>query len=80
MGFSTGYEMESIREIFKIGRGLPAATQWPHQKPQTLRRGRGLPLFKVTLYGSLAATGRGHMTDVAVRDQLGEVNRNHMAA
>ncbi len=24
--------------------------------------------FSVTLYGSLAATGRGHMTDVAIQD------------
>ena len=26
--------------------------------------------FAVTLYGSLAATGKGHMTDVAVMDVL----------
>ena len=26
--------------------------------------------FKVTLYGSLAATGKGHMTDVAIIDTL----------
>ena len=26
--------------------------------------------FEVTLYGSLAATGKGHMTDVAIIDVL----------
>ena len=26
--------------------------------------------FDVTLYGSLAATGKGHMTDVAILDAL----------
>ena len=33
-------------------------------------RNNGVSLFVVTLYGSLAATGRGHMTDVAIRDVL----------
>ena len=26
--------------------------------------------FEVTLYGSLAATGRGHLTDVAIEETL----------
>jgi len=26
--------------------------------------------FEVTLYGSLAATGKGHMTDVAIKEML----------
>ena len=29
--------------------------------------------FKVVLYGSLAATGKGHMTDVAIKDVLEKV-------
>jgi len=29
--------------------------------------------FQVTLYGSLAATGKGHMTDVAIKDELKQV-------
>ena len=28
--------------------------------------------FEVTLYGSLAATGKGHMTDQAILEVLGE--------
>ncbi len=29
--------------------------------------------FEVTLYGSLAATGKGHLTDVAITDVLGKI-------
>jgi len=29
--------------------------------------------FEVTLYGSLAATGKGHMTDVAIIDILSKI-------
>lgn len=29
--------------------------------------------FRVTLYGSLAATGKGHMTDVAIIDVLSPI-------
>lgn len=31
---------------------------------------KGVGKFEVTLYGSLAATGRGHLTDVAINDIL----------
>ena len=34
-----------------------------------LERNRGAVRFNVTLYGSLAATGKGHMTDAAVIPQ-----------
>lgn len=33
---------------------------------QFLARNPEAASFEVTLYGSLAATGRGHMTDVAI--------------
>lgn len=42
-----------------------AAEQFLAQHPDASR-------FEVTLYGSLAATGKGHMTDVAILDVLGE--------
>lgn len=66
--------MESIREIFKIGRGPSSSHTMAPSKAAEIFKKRQSPAssFKVTLYGSLAATGRGHMTDVAVRDQLGE--------
>jgi len=64
--------MESIREIYAIGRGpssshtigpLKAAEQYRARTP-------GATAYRVTLYGSLAATGRGHMTDKAVEAGL----------
>ena len=35
-----------------------------------LERNRGAVRFNVTLYGSLAATGKGHMTDAAILEVL----------
>ncbi len=37
------------------------------------RRNPEAALFRVTLYGSLAATGKGHLTDAAIRAALGPV-------
>ncbi len=42
-----------------------AATQFLARNPEAVR-------FEVTLYGSLAATGKGHMTDAAILEVLGE--------
>ncbi len=64
--------MESLRELFKIGNGPSsshtmgpkrAAEQFTFRCPQVDR-------YRVTLYGSLAATGRGHLTDRAIRSVL----------
>ena len=66
--------MESIREIYRIGQGpssshtmgpKKAATRFRDRFPQAAR-------YRVTLYGSLAATGRGHLTDQAIKAELGE--------
>ena len=64
--------MESIKEIFKQGKGPSSShTMGPrtaaiHFKEIT----DGAASYSVTLYGSLAATGRGHLTDVAIREVL----------
>jgi L-serine dehydratase len=43
----------------------------PRKAAETfLERHRDAKRFKVTLYGSLAATGKGHMTDVAILETL----------
>lgn len=64
--------MKSIREIYKIGKGPssshtmgPQAASEVYLKHHPQARG-----FHVRLYGSLAATGRGHLTDVAIKDVL----------
>lgn len=67
--------MESIKEIFRIGKGPSSSHTMGPQRAATIFLGRHPEVcrFVVTLYGSLAATGRGHMTDVAITDVLAPV-------
>jgi L-serine dehydratase len=64
--------MESIKEIYKIGYGPSSSHTMGPRKAATIFLGRnqGIEKFRVTLYGSLAATGRGHMTDLAILDAM----------
>lgn len=66
--------MITLKELYRIGHGPSsshtmgprnAATQFLNQNAEATR-------FEVTLYGSLAATGKGHMTDQAILDVLGK--------
>ena len=62
--------MESIKEIFKIGNG-PSSSHTMAPRRAALEfalRNPGAAGFSVTLYGSLAATGKGHFTDKALED------------
>ncbi|HPA57949.1 MAG TPA: serine dehydratase beta chain, partial [bacterium] len=65
--------MESIRELFKIGHGPSSShTIGPRKAAQLFLRENGnAQKFRVTLFGSLAATGKGHLTDEAIIDELG---------
>lgn len=67
--------MESIKYLYKIGFGPSsshtmgprnAAAAFAASYPDAVR-------FEVTLYGSLAATGKGHLTDRAIEDVLTQV-------
>lgn len=60
--------MHSIRYIYKIGIGPSSShTMGPKRAAEKfLALYNGVAKYKVTLYGSLAATGRGHMTDKAI--------------
>ena len=60
--------MHSLRELFRIGIGPSSShTMGPQAAAQIyLSRHPEATAFDVTLYGSLAATGKGHMTDVAI--------------
>ncbi|NOY96858.1 MAG: L-serine ammonia-lyase [Chlorobi bacterium] len=62
--------MESIREIYKIGHGPSSShTMGPKKAAEKfLSKNKGIDNFRVTLYGSLAATGKGHLTEVAIED------------
>ena len=62
--------MRSIKDIYKIGKGpssshtmgpFKAVRHYMENHPDTLS-------LHVTLYGSLAATGKGHLTDVAIEE------------
>lgn len=67
--------MKSLREIYRIGKGPSSShTMGPQKAAQLyLSKHQDARQFRVTLYGSLAATGRGHMTDVAIIDTLSPV-------
>ncbi len=60
--------MQSLRYLYRIGNGpssshtmgpIAAAVRFLRENPEA-------DAYRVTLYGSLAKTGRGHMTDTAV--------------
>ena len=60
--------MESIREIYKIGQG-PSSSHTMGPAKAAKRFLESVPdaaTYRVYLYGSLAATGKGHLTDVAI--------------
>lgn len=65
--------MESIRQIYKIGHGPSSSHTMGPQKAAKifLEKTAGRPAkYRVTLYGALAATGRGHLTDQAILSVL----------
>lgn len=64
--------MESLKCLFKIGNGPSSShTMGPRfAAEQFLDKNKNAAHFKVTLYGSLAATGKGHLTDIALLDVL----------
>lgn len=76
--------MKSIKELYRIGTGPSSShTMGPRKAAEMfLERHPDAASFKVTLYGSLAATGKGHMTDVAIIDTLpgSGSGRNSLAA
>ncbi|HBX20263.1 MAG TPA: serine dehydratase, partial [Porphyromonadaceae bacterium] len=64
--------MESIKEIYRIGNGPSSShTMGPKRAAELFRsRTPDATKYHVTLFGSLAATGKGHLTDVAILDVL----------
>lgn len=64
--------MKSLKELYKVGKGPSSSHTMGPQKAARifLEKNRDAKSFEVTLYGSLAATGKGHMTDVAIKEVL----------
>lgn len=60
--------LRSIKEIFIIGHGPSSShTMGPYFASQyILKKYQGLKHVEVTLYGSLALTGKGHLTDYII--------------
>jgi len=64
--------MESICKIYKIGNGPSSSHTIGPRKAALLFKEKNAQAhhFSVTLYGSLAATGKGHLTDVAIIEAM----------
>ncbi|WP_026362172.1 L-serine ammonia-lyase, iron-sulfur-dependent, subunit alpha [Geopsychrobacter electrodiphilus] len=64
--------MESIRQLYRIGQGPSSShTMAPRTAAQLfLKRQPNAPGYRVTLFSSLAATGRGHLTDQALNESF----------
>ncbi len=67
--------MKSIREIFRIGYGPSSShTMGPRKAAeQFLARNAHAARYEAHLYGSLSATGKGHLTDAAIIDVIPQV-------
>ena len=67
--------MQSLRELYKIGRGPSSSHTMGPEKAVKLIKEKlsGADLFKITLYGSLALTGQGHGTDRIIKETLSPV-------
>ena len=64
--------MQSVKEIFRIGHGPSSSHTMGPARAATIYRTRHGEFnnYSVTLFGSLAATGEGHLTDRAIIDAL----------
>lgn len=78
LSYTSYLKVESIKHIFKIGNGpssshtmgpMKAAREFMAAAPDAAH-------YRVTLYGSLAATGKGHFTDIAISNVLGDKLEN----
>ncbi len=61
--------MESLRELYKIGRGPSSShTMGPEKACMIFKeKNAGADRFKAVLFGSLAKTGKGHGTDIVIK-------------
>ncbi len=67
--------MQSLRELYKAGRGPSSSHTMGPERACVIAKERfsQADMFKVTLYGSLALTGKGHGTDKVIADTLAPV-------
>lgn len=74
--FPKNKQMQSLKELYKIGYGPSSShTIGPVRASKNfMDKNPDADHFKVTLYGSLAATGRGHHTDMAIEKTFSPQN------
>lgn len=64
--------MQSLKELYKIGNGPSSShTMGPKRAVELFKENyKNASKFKVVLYGSLALTGKGHLTDYIIEKTL----------
>ena len=67
--------MDSLRSLFRIGHGPSSSHTMAPAKASRIFKERNpeAASFHVILYGSLAATGKGHLTDKAIIESFAPV-------
>ena len=67
------FELDKMWELYKIGRGPSSShTIGPYRAVQWfLKKFQNVKSIDVILYGSLALTGKGHLTDVSLKEAAG---------
>ena len=62
--------MKSLKELYKIGRGPSSSHTMGPEKACRIFKAKNIEAeeFKVTLFGSLSATGKGHLTDKIIEE------------
>ena len=62
--------MQSLKELYKIGMGPSSShTMGPRKAADLFNKTYpAAESFRITLYGSLAATGKGHLTDFTIKE------------
>ena len=65
--------MKSLKSLYKIGRGPSSSHTMGPEKACRLFKSKypQADKYVATLFGSLSATGKGHLTDVAIKETLG---------
>lgn len=68
--------MQSIRQVFYVGHGPSSShTIGPYNATKyVLEKYNNIKDIKVTLFGSLASTGKGHLTDYAIKLLLKDIS------
>lgn len=67
--------MKSLKELYKIGRGPSSSHTMGPEKACRIFKAKNIEAeeFKVTLFGSLSATGKGHLTDKIIEETFSPI-------